>query len=849
MKLNLLKILLFLWMTHPVMADLTVPNSLEPFFKKYCYNCHDADSEKGDLNLEGLSRKIINSTDATHWQDILDQMNSGEMPPKKKKQPSKEELSAAIGDLTEVLFRAQEKLQDSGGKKVVRYLTRREYEVTIKELMGISLNAEKLPDDAGGRFDTIGKDQSFTSRRFEKYFSFAQDVSRTALYWALKPRSKSKIEHKEFANSEGRSKKVYETDQKVQRVVKEGITPAEAGLTEKEWKELNPKTAPFNGVRKGQREYYERNMHIHSKGRMLSHDLLVESVGVRINPDPRAHYKVRFCGGVVDGVQTRRFVRLNKKGIFGGHHGITFASFHINGTIDHPSVHEAYYRPSYKPKKIKHDFVHILEDRRGGPSSGQPFHHYKHIEPGVPKDTIFAKWMELEGPFYDKKSIFEQLVERYKVKTAKDHKLDAIAEAFLKEFSQEAFRQKPVPSEFISGLHAYYQSKRKAGLGFQEAIIDPLAMILSSTHFLYLLEQDDKSKSLDALSLANRLSYFLWSSPPDEELFTLAKTGKLLQADVLEQQVDRLLDDPKAESFFKGFMKQWMHLKRFDALTLDSKRLLHRTDGMVEATSREPSEFFKVLVRENLSSSNLINSNFVTVNALLAKKYGLDYKNLTNDFEKVKLPANSPRGGLLTQAAFLSMGTMGNRTSPVIRGALVKDILLNDPPPPPPPNVPELVHEGVDPLASVRTLVELHQQKAQCASCHARFDFIGLGLENFDAIGMWRDKEVVRLPPGTKAVKNKRQKTYDVDASGSLPNGETFKDIFGLKKALMAQKRQVAGSLLEGLFCYAIGRDFSFTDRPFIQQTLNELEVNSSNEYQVRDMIKKIISSKAFLGK
>ena len=849
MKFNLLKILLFLWMTHPVLADLTVPNSLEPFFKKYCYNCHDADSEKGDLNLEGLSRKIINSTDATHWQDILDQMNSGEMPPKKKKQPSKEELSAAIGDLTEVLFQAQEKLQDSGGKKVVRYLTRREYEVTIKELMGISLNAEKLPDDAGGRFDTIGKDQSFTSRRFEKYFSFAQDVSRTALYWALKPRSKSKVERKEFANSEGRSKKVYETDQKVQRVVKEGITPAEAGLTEKEWEKLNPKTAPFNGVRKGQREYYERNMAIHSKGRMLSHDLLVESVGVRINPDPRAHYKIRFCGGVVDGVQTRRFVRLMKKGKYGGKHGIAFASMHIDGSIDNPSVHEAYYKPSYKPEKIKHDYVHILEDKRGGPGSEQMYHHYKPIEPGVPKDTIFAKWMELEGPFYDEKSIFEKLVERYKVKTAKDHKLDAIAEEFLSEFSKEAFRQKTVPSKFISGLHDYYKSKRKAGLGFKEAIIDPLAMILSSSHFLYLLEPDEKSKNLDALSLANRLSYFLWSSPPDEELFTLAKTGKLLQADVLEQQVDRLLNHPKAESFFKGFMSQWMHLKRFDALTLDSKRLLHRTDGMIEASSREPAEFFKVLVRENLSASNLIDSDFVTVNALLAKKYGLDHNNLGDGFQKVKLPANSPRGGLLTQAAFLSMGTMGNRTSPVIRGALVKEILLNDPPPPPPPNVPELIHEGVDPLASVRTLVELHQQKAQCASCHARFDFIGLGLENFDAIGMWRDKEVVRLPSGTKAVKNKRQKTYGVDASGSLPNGDTFKDIFGLKKALMAQKRQVAGSLLEGLFCYAIGRDFSFTDRPFIQQTLNELEVNSSNEYQVRDMIKKIISSKAFLGK
>ncbi|MCH2209372.1 MAG: DUF1592 domain-containing protein [Lentisphaerales bacterium] len=825
MKSKLLKFSLSLLLAQPVLAELTVPGSLEPFFEKFCYDCHDTDTEKGDLDLEGLNRKITNATDAAHWQDILDQMNSGEMPPKKKKQPSKEELSAAIGDLTEVLFQAQEKLQDSGGEKVVRYLTRREYEVTIKELMGISLNAEKLPDDAGDRFDTIGKDQSFTSRRFEKYFSFAQDVSRTALHWALQPRAKSKVERKEFANTEGRSKKVYEIYQK------------------------NPKAFPFSGVKKGQREYYERNMAIHSKGRMLSHDLLVSSVGVTINPDPRAHYKIRFCGGVVDGVQTRRFVRVMRKGKFSGKHGIAFASLHIDGSIDHPSVHEVDYKPSYKPEKIKNDFVHILEDKRGGPGFEQFYHHYKPIEAGVPKDTIFAKWMELEGPFYDEKSIFEELVERYKVKTARDGELDIIAAEFLSEFSKEVFRQKTVPAKFISGLHAYYQSKRKAGLSFREAVIDPLAMILSSSHFLYLLEPDEKPKSLDTVSLANRLSYFLWSSPPDEELLALATTGNLLQTNVLEQQIDRLLDHPNAESFFKGFMSQWMHLKRFDALNLDSKLLLHRTDGMIEASSREPSEFFKVLVRENLSASNLIDSDFVTVNALLAKKYGLNHKELGNDFEKVKLPATSPRGGLLTQAAFLSMGTMGNRTSPVIRGALVKEILLNDPPPPPPPNVPELIHEGVDPLASVRTLVELHQEKAQCASCHARFDFIGLGLENFDAIGMWRDRELVSLAEEAQQLDKKPKKVYEIDASGSLPNGDTFNDIFGLKKALMAQKRQVAASLLEGLFCYAIGRDFSFTDRPFIQQTLNALELDGANEYQVRDMIKKIISSKAFLGK
>ena len=202
----------------------------------------------------------------------------------------------------------------------------------------------------------------------------------------------------------------------------------------------------------------------------------------------------------------------------------------------------------------------------------------------------------------------------------------------------------------------------------------------------------------------------------------------------------------------------------------------------------------------------------------------------------------------MTQAAFLSMGTMGNRTSPVIRGALVKEIFLNDPPPPPPPNVPELVHKGVDPLSSVRSLVKLHQQKAQCASCHARFDFIGVGLENFDPVGMWRDKELVTLAKEAQQIRRKPKKYYKVDASGELPNGTTFKNVFGLKKALMKEKRQVASSLFEGLLCYALGRDISFTDKPFINETLNKLSLMNDNkkDYLIREMIKEIVISKAF---
>ena len=312
----------------------------------------------------------------------------------------------------------------------------------------------------------------------------------------------------------------------------------------------------------------------------------------------------------------------------------------------------------------------------------------------------------------------------------------------------------------------------------------------------------------------------------------------------MEKQIERMLKSPKAKNFFQGFMAQWTHLKRFDSVGLDSKLFLHRTDGMIHSSKQEPVEFFKVLVHENLSASNLIDSDFVVVNGVLANKYGLSRHYNGDGFKKVSIPPVSPRGGLITQAAFLSSGTMGSRTSPVIRGSLVKEILLNDPPPPP-PNVPELIASTAEPLPSVRDLVELHQQKAQCASCHARFDFIGLGLENFDAVGMWRDQELVTDVEHFRQLANPKakRKLYPVDASGELPNGEKFNDVHGLKAALMKQERQVAASLFEGLLCYALGRDVSFTDRPIIEKAMHELE---KEKYPVRDMIKKIVLSEPF---
>ena len=842
-------------------ARVILPKSIEPFFENYCFDCHDADTAKADLDLEGLSRSIVDVADAENWQDILDQLNSGEMPPKKKTQPSKDELAKVVGDLTESLQSAQLMLKDSGGEITLRRINRREYESTIKELLGIRILAERLPDDASGRYDTIGQNQSLSSIDLENYFEQGQQLVQTAMHWAVKPRAKIKVDRKDFANSGKMERNIYKILEKVQEVHDTDKSYKDVGLTEYEWNRYNrgsekyPRHAEYRD-RRNLAAYYSENLKYHPIGRMLPIRNLVNSMGISFLPDARAYYRLRASAGVVDGVEIRRSIRMTVPHAGkGAENGKPIGSFYVTGSIEEPSTHEVVWYPKFgdgfRPttSKSARKSIWFGEDQHGRPPNNQLYQHYRPIEPDVPDETILVRWLEVEGPFYDQKTPFEKLVDTCKVATASPEELDASAEVFLRRFATSAFRGQEASDEFVSKLYTYYKAERKAGKSFHEAMVDPLAMILSSPRFLYLVnpstEEKQNNRVLDGISLANRLASFLWSGPPDQELLKLARNGSLLEKPVLLKQTERLMSHARAENFHKGFISQWMHLDRLDSVGINTRFHLHFTDAYVHSAKREPIEFFKTLLEENLPANNLIDSDFVTINGVLAAKYGLNDQYSGNGFQKVSLDADSPRGGLMTQASFLAIGTMGNRTSPVIRGSLVKEILLNDPPPPPPPNVPELIASSAEPLPSVRHLVELHQQKAQCASCHARFDFIGLGLENFDAIGMWREEELVTDAEHFSQLKNRRtkRKLYPVDASGELPNGEKFKDVHGLKAALMKQERQVAASLFEGLLCYALGRDVSFTDRPIIEKALNDME---KKNYPVRDMIKQVVLSEPF---
>ena len=354
-----------------------------------------------------------------------------------------------------------------------------------------------------------------------------------------------------------------------------------------------------------------------------------------------------------------------------------------------------------------------------------------------------------------------------------------------------------------------------------------MGIILASPAFLFIQEEapaEEGKMSLDKRELAIRLAYFLWSCPPDEALYN----ADLSHPDTLSAQIDRLLADPKSQAFRDGFITQWAELDRFDAITVEERNFHRFNAGVRHAAKQEVREFFGTLIAENLPASNLIDSDFVTINPTLAIHYGIDGVNSKTDaFQKVMLPADSRRGGMMTQTAFLMTGSNGERSSPVIRGALVMEKLLHDEPAPLPPNVPELGSADNKPRSN-RGMVQLHQEQAVCASCHKKMDVIGFGLENFDTVGMWRDTEKV----GNRQV--------PIKPGGTLPDGSAFSDVQELKAVLIEHEDHLAQQLTESILAYALGRTIEFSDSDDVADLLAKLK---DDNYRVRSMIREIAMS------
>lgn len=413
------------------------------------------------------------------------------------------------------------------------------------------------------------------------------------------------------------------------------------------------------------------------------------------------------------------------------------------------------------------------------------------------------------------------------------------ARAVLESFANRAFRGKQPGAAFLDKLAALHDARIKAGDRFDEAIRKPLSVILASPGFLYLQESGPgfspnqekdlglKPALLSQNELASRVSYFLWSAPPDEQLLK----ADLKKPETLAREVDRMLASPKADEFISGFVHQWLHLDRLDFFQFDTKQFRDFDESTKAAARREVYESFAHLLRKGGSLSRLLKSDEVHVNGLLATYYGIEGVS-GDEFRPVKVPAGSPRGGLLGMAAVLAMGSNGERTSPVERGAWVLRYLLHNPPPPAPPNVPQLDRLNGKPM-SPRERLAAHMEEAQCASCHRRIDPIGFGLENFNAAGKWRE---VDHDPKTK-------KEWPIDPAGAFHRGPAFNDYFELRDLVAAREGDFARGFTEALIEYALGRPCGFTDEALAGGIVARAK---EEDYAIRGFIRALVASETF---
>ena len=560
-------------------------------------------------------------------------------------------------------------------------------------------------------------------------------------------------------------------------------------------------------------------------------DHIVESL-------PPGTYKLRCRIGAVEGASAERhFVDLGA--VPDKEHFDRLATFQITGSTDEPEIIELLVQLTKdSPRKFalreKRDVkADVDRDREARKENGV----------GI-KPALWIDWVEWEGPL---DASNESGRKNWLITEADEPEESLRAQKMIKQFALEAFRGVEPEAEYIDRLTGLFVIRREAGDSFDTAIRLPLSIVLASPGFLYLSEPNnaDDRRQLTDRELAVRLAYFLWSAPPDHELLELAQQQQLSQPEMLRQQVDRMIADERSDEFVSGFVHQWLDMERLDFFQFDT-RLYRDFDESTRAAAREEVyQSFAHLLRvgEDGRISQLLKSDTIFINGLLATYYGIE--GVTGDeFQEVSLPAVSPRGGLLGMAAIHAMGSDGVVSSPVERGAWVLRHLLHDPPPPAPPNVPQISRLQGE-ILTTRERLRVHQEEAQCASCHRKIDPIGLGLENFNAAGKWRttDSYQARDKRGRGVGK---KKTWDVDPSGAIYNGPSFADYFELRDIVVSRQDDFARGFTEHLIEYALGRPFGFTDEDFAEEVVQAAKIK---DYAVSEFVHAVVQSKAFQSK
>jgi mono/diheme cytochrome c family protein len=761
-----------------------------PILKANCYACHGPDKQKGDLNLAVYRSGEAAVKARKVWKQAGENVLTKDMPPEKEKiQPSDAERAKILAWIKAL----RESEPPDAGRVTVRRLNRLEYNNTIRDLVGVDIKpaAEFPEDDVGDGFDNIGEVLSLPPLLMEKYIIAADQIL-----------DKATITEQCVFHAEAEDWKTMEDGKEKAPATPAADEPKAKGPAGATLVTASEVRGFFNFPADGRYTFKIKAGADQAGNEPASLGLKVDD---KLMKDGKVTATKTGPGVVSFAVDVKRGMRA------------------ISVAFLNPFEEAPLPPPSDKPGTAKPPAA-AVPPRPAGPAK----------PPAKPRvRSVLVDCIDVTGP--PTPSMPETHRKIFFVKPdQKLSKTDA-AKQIISRFASRAYRR-PVSDAQLERLMKLFEVAEKNGQVFEESVRLALKGVLISPSFLFRAEPDRPTKdangayALDNYEIASRLSYFLWSSMPDEALFEQAKQGKLTEPSVLAQETQRLLKDPKARALVDSFGGQWLKLNKINYIEPDLKIFPEFTPEMRKALYDETATYFEMIMREDRSVLEFIDSDYAYLNDKLAKLYGIPGVNGPN-LRKVQLTDRN-RGGLLGQGAILAITSMPTRTSPVKRGKWVLEQLLNDPPPPPPPMVEALEKQSdtaeVHNL-SLRAKMERHRTDPVCNSCHKVMDAIGFGLENFDAMGRWREKD------GNGNA---------LDTAGKMPSGAGFRSPSELKGVFMSNKDKFARCVTEKMLTYALGRGMEYYDEATVDKIAKSLEQNG---YRFSVLVTEITRSYPFL--
>jgi len=754
---------------------------------KYCTGCHNDKVKTADLSLTGADMANV-AANPDLWEKVLRKLEGRQMPPMGRPRPDEATYESLTRHLETSLDRVAAANPNPGRTETFRRLTRTEYRNAVRDLLSVDVEVESLlpADDSSFGFDnvTVG---NLSPTLMEKYLASAQKISRLAI------------------GSSVRSPSTYVVTLPVDKTQEQhfsGLPLGTRGGT------IFSYTFPTDGTYEFQvRLYRDRNEHVEGLGRQgrgqdsvsEQHELELTVDGERVQV-----FTIQPLAERTSADDPREYEDANVD-----------KDFNLRLAVK-AGAHEVAAAFLNKPAAV-------LETVREPYPVAFNMDRHPRQRPAVYSVTI-------TGPF-DSSGVGDTTSRRriFSCRPATAAQELGCAKRIIATLTRRAYRR-PVTDEDLKTPLAFYEQGHAEG-GFETGVETALRKILIAPEFLFRVEQDPPGAAVYRISdveLASRLSFFLWSSIPDDELLDVAARGKLSDAKVLEQQVRRMLADPRSASLVDNFGGQWLYLRNLAALVPDGRMFPMFDDNLRQGFKRETELFFESIIRENRSVLDLLRADYTFLDERLAKHYGIGGVYGTQ-FRRVTLPARSVRGGLLGQGSILLATSYANRTSPVLRGKWVLENIIGTPPPAPPPGVPPLKEaRSEDHVPTMRERMEEHRANPACSSCHMLMDPIGLSMENFDAIGRWRDKGTDGSP---------------IDAAGGLPNGATFESVTGLKQALLARSDRFVAAVTEKLLTFALGRGVEPYDRPAVRAIVRNAQ---PDEYRFETVVLNIVKSTPF---